>query len=56
MVRTTTPGARGWSRQFEEPIPLKGRQLIALRDAGDYITKLPKSEPAEVLRRFGGIG
>jgi len=36
---------RGWSREFEEPIPLpKGRQLITLRDAGDYITKLPEAE------------
>jgi hypothetical protein len=35
----------GWSRKFEEPIPLpKGRQLITLKDAGNYITKLPKAE------------
>ena len=34
-----------WSREFEEPISLpKGRQLITLRDAGDYITKPPKAE------------
>jgi hypothetical protein len=34
-----------WSRKFEEPIPLgKGRQLITLKDAGNYITKLPKAE------------
>jgi hypothetical protein len=34
-----------WSRKFEEPIPLpKGRQLVTLRDAGSYITKLPKAE------------
>ena len=34
-----------WSRKFEEPIPLpKGRQLITLMDAGDYITKLPEAE------------
>jgi hypothetical protein len=38
---------RGWSREFEEPIPLsKGRELVTLRDAGDYITKLPKAEHA----------
>jgi hypothetical protein len=34
-----------WSRKFEEPIPLaKGRQLVTLKDAGTYITKLPKAE------------
>jgi hypothetical protein len=36
---------RGWSRKFEEPIPLpKGKPLITLRDAANYITKLPKAE------------
>lgn len=35
----------GWSRKFDEPIFLaKGRQLVTLKDAGTYITKLPKSE------------
>jgi hypothetical protein len=46
------PGARemserssGWSRKFEDPIPLPdGRKLITLRDAADYITGLPKKE------------
>ena len=34
-----------WSRRFDEPIPLpRGRRLIALEDAGSYITKLPKAE------------
>src|SRR3982074_2211339 len=41
-----------WSRIFEEPIPLpprgrgarQGRQLVTLKDAGTYITKLPQSE------------
>jgi hypothetical protein len=34
-----------WSRKFDEPIPLpKGRQLATLKDAGTYITKLPKAE------------
>ena len=39
-----------WSRRFDDPIPLpKGRQLVTLKDAGTYITKLPKAEhePAE---------
>jgi hypothetical protein len=34
-----------WSRKFDEPIPLpKGRHLATLKDAGTYITKLPKAE------------
>jgi hypothetical protein len=37
--------ATGWSRQFEDPIPLpRGRQLVTLKDAADYIMKLPKAE------------
>jgi hypothetical protein len=36
---------RGWKRTFAEPIPLpRGRQLVTLKDAGNYITKLPKAE------------
>jgi hypothetical protein len=32
---------RGWKRAFDEPIPLPdGRELVTLKDAGDYITKL----------------
>jgi hypothetical protein len=34
-----------WSCRFEDPIPLpRGRQLVTLEDAGNYITKLPKAE------------
>jgi hypothetical protein len=34
-----------WSARFDDPIPLpNGRQLVTLKDAGDYITKLPKAE------------
>ena len=34
-----------WSRIFDEPIPLpKGGQFVTLKDAGTYITKLPKAE------------
>ena len=37
--------AKGWSRAFDEPIPLpRGRELVTLKDAGTYITKLPKAE------------
>jgi len=36
---------RGWKRAFEDPIPLpRGRQLVALKDAADYITRLPKAD------------
>ena len=36
---------RGWKRPFDDPIPLpRGRQLVTLEDAGNYITKLPKAE------------
>ncbi len=34
-----------WSAEFNAPIPLpKGRQLVTVRDAGNYITRLPKAE------------
>jgi hypothetical protein len=44
----------GWSREFEEPIIIlpprgprgKPRQLVTLKDAGEYSTKLPKAEHA----------
>jgi hypothetical protein len=40
-----TKSPRGWQRPFENPIPLpRGRQLVTLQDAGNYITKLPKAE------------
>jgi len=34
-----------WSSAFDDPIPLpRGRQLVTLKDAANYIQKLPKSE------------
>jgi hypothetical protein len=37
--------ATSWKRAFDEPIPLpRGRQLVTLEDAGNYITKLPRAE------------
>ena len=34
-----------WSRPFDEPIPLpRGRQLVTLKDAANYIQKLPAAE------------
>ena len=36
-----------WSAPFEDPIVLPdGRQFVTLKDAADYITKLPKKESA----------
>jgi hypothetical protein len=36
---------RGWKRQFDDPISLpRGRQLVTLKDAADYIMKLPTAE------------
>jgi hypothetical protein len=33
--------AKGWSTPFDDPIPLpRGRQLLTLKDAADYITRL----------------
>src|SRR5450432_488615 len=35
----------GWKRSFDDPIPLPdGRQFVTLKDAADYIVKLPKAE------------
>jgi hypothetical protein len=37
--------AADWSRAFEVPIPLPdGKTLSTLREAGDYVTSLPKAE------------
>jgi hypothetical protein len=34
-----------WDRRFSDPIELpSGRKLVTLRDAAEYITKLPKAE------------
>jgi hypothetical protein len=36
---------KGWKRPFDDPVPLpRGRQLVTLQDAADYIMKLPKAE------------
>jgi hypothetical protein len=36
---------RGWKRHFDDPIPLpKGRQLVTLKDAADYIMRLTQTE------------
>jgi hypothetical protein len=37
--------AKGWQKRFEDPIELpRGRQLVTLQDAADYILKLPKAK------------
>ena len=34
-----------WKRRFEDPVQLpNGKQLRTLKDAGDYITKLPAGQ------------
>ena len=34
-----------WARPFDDPVLLSGgRELVTLRDAADYIMKLPKAE------------
>jgi hypothetical protein len=36
---------KGWSRKFDDAIPVaKENELVTLRDAALYITKLPKAE------------
>ena len=35
----------GWKRLFDDPIPLpRGRRLVTLEDAAQYIQKLPEAE------------
>jgi hypothetical protein len=37
---------KGWQRKFDDPITLSlldGRTLVTLRDAAQYITKLPRA-------------
>jgi hypothetical protein len=35
---------KGWMQPFDDPIPLpRGRQLVTLKDAANYIMKLPKA-------------
>jgi hypothetical protein len=37
--------ANGWKRRFDDPFPLpRGRQLVTLEDAAEYIQKLPAAE------------
>jgi hypothetical protein len=33
-----------WSSAFEEPIPVKGKTIVTLQDAANYIRKLSNAE------------
>jgi hypothetical protein len=46
-LRGASGDQKGWSRQFDDPIPTGDGELRSLRDAGVYILVLP---PAEVER------
>ncbi len=37
---------KGWGRPFDELIEVNDRNLVTLRDAGEYIASLPKKEHA----------
>jgi hypothetical protein len=37
---------KGWGRPSAEPIEIDGRELVTLREAGEYIAALPKKEHA----------
>jgi hypothetical protein len=42
-----------WARPFDDRILLPGgREIVTLRDAGDYITSLPKAEPQQLVRQI----
>jgi hypothetical protein len=45
MPKKDKSSVHGWSRAFDDPIPLPdGRELRTLRDAGNSIANLPKRE------------
>jgi hypothetical protein len=35
---------RGWGLPFDDPIKVGARELVTLRDAGEYIAALPRKE------------
>jgi hypothetical protein len=43
-LRGTSGDQKGWSRQFDDPIPTGDGELRSLRDAGVYILALPPAE------------
>jgi hypothetical protein len=43
--------ATGWTQPFDNPIPLpRGRKLVVLKDAANYIQKLPKAVAGGQMR------
>ena len=46
MVRAGRNGGdlASWNQEFFDPIEIDGKTLRTLRDAAEYITKLPKAE------------
>jgi hypothetical protein len=51
-LRWASGDQKGWSRQFDDPIPTGDGELRSLRDAGVYILVLP---PAEAEREHWQI-
>jgi len=48
-LQSALRGMNSWQRKCDEPIPLpNGRTLVTLREAGDYIVSLPRSEKSRV--------
>jgi hypothetical protein len=48
---------KGWRRQFDDPIPLpRGRQLVTLKNAANYIMKLLKADQARPRMADGDRG
>ena len=44
-MRIASRKATGWKQPFDDPIALpRGRQLVTLEDAANYIQKLPEAE------------
>jgi hypothetical protein len=39
-----TISTTGWGRRFDEPIQAGKRELVTLRDAGEFIAALPKAQ------------
>jgi hypothetical protein len=45
LVRIVSRKTTGWKRAFDDPIPVpKGKPLLTLKDAADYITRLPEAK------------
>ena len=48
---------KGWRRPFDDPISVpRGRELVTLKDAGTYITKLPKARVRSAGMASGDAG